>query len=928
MAIIYEQEFAPSEQASLSVDALVNDFDIDTDSHMGLPPSRGHILQQPRRATPTIPPGFSAPATPRLPSETPLRPLSRTAIAAGITPAVPLLRTATPVKSKIIERHSDLLKDHPAPDTSDLSTPPVTVGSKDLESHKNPSQQSVVPNPRQSEILEEMKTKDEARQVQKENTSSAIRPAGSNLTGIKSPSKSDLKTKRAASDFVSTNKSTMTTSADYSPQKAAKAAPRTVSSPSKRQPPGKLDIAAATKLSEKDLVDAATMAVSNMPDIQMKNARAVSLAPTISHPSSPAVPSTGSPIKRSAPRTIRVLPTPKSENPPPLSASSAASMPPLPSVVKLRSRQASVTSLNQPGTPASEFISDNASIASTSISRANSPPPGTVVGSAPIRQKTKTQAKRERQERAKQIADEKNMVMEDFVKSSDPEPVQAPIVGRKKKAKKSAAVSSNATAASTPAISLPASPKTATHNKAEEERDASESSSSAPAPAAIPSASATKKASPTKSTSPTKSSQPLPPSPDPPKSSKFTQSSQSQPTAASILADLQRTGDLLASTLEFFKPLSASISHLTRTGTPATSPSVDPTSIPSHPDLRIHFSEADLDALAKKLPVHLGGEDGKTSTRTLITPQGKFLWGLSKELEERVLELEKRVEEIKGIARWRPQGQKSYQHPQLHNATGRVGKGDYKTDVLPAIATALKEAGAKLGKQAQTQSATSSTGTKYATHAKDNAAFDDALAYLNQWVLPSDSPQSGTLHTQMPRSEAASVGGPAPSLAPSSLKNNADFAAAAAKIVAAGGGDAHRTANLAAAAKLVAAGGGDVNMIPIPDLENLGVFAAEVLGGYVVQGLEALVGVDGTGGVFGGTAYGGTGGVSRTYGAGEGAGGRGGAGMGGSAGSVLSLEEAEQAMIQSRKEAEQLEKKVNALVKRNRKILSGAVGGR
>ena len=53
-----EQEFAPSEQASRSVDALVND--IDSDSLMGLPTSGSRILEQPRRSTPTIPPGFSA----------------------------------------------------------------------------------------------------------------------------------------------------------------------------------------------------------------------------------------------------------------------------------------------------------------------------------------------------------------------------------------------------------------------------------------------------------------------------------------------------------------------------------------------------------------------------------------------------------------------------------------------------------------------------------------------------------------------------------------------------------------------------------------------------------------------------------------------------------------------------------------------------
>jgi len=101
------------------------------------------------------------------------------------------------------------------------------------------------------------------------------------------------------------------------------------------------------------------------------------------------------------------------------------------------------------------------------------------------------------------------------------------------------------------------------------------------------------------------------------------------------------------------------------------------------------------------------------------------------------------------------------------------------------------------------------------------------------------------------------------------------------------------------------------------------VFAAEVLGGYVVQGLEALVGVGaGVGGTTFGPASTGTG----TGTGGEGGGGGGGRG-GGGAGGVLGVEEAEQAMLQSRREAEQLEKKVNALVKRNRRVLSGAVGG-
>jgi hypothetical protein len=357
--------------------------------------------------------------------------------------------------------------------------------------------------------------------------------------------------------------------------------------------------------------------------------------------------------------------------------------------------------------------------------------------------------------------------------------------------------------------------------------------------------------------------------------------------------------------------------------------------MPSPPDLKIHFSEADLDALTKKLPVHLGGDDGKTSSRTLITPQGKFLWGLSKELEERVLELEKRVEEVRGVGRWRPRnasGRKPAADTQgalggrkaKRGGGGGSNGGDFRTDVLPAIATALKEAGAKLGKQQQQASTTSTSGSgsgadagssacaaattaKSAAAQKHHMSFDDALGYLNQWVLPATDPaSSGGLpsahhhhhHHHHHQPQQPSVGPP-----PSSTS----------------------TASLLSAAKLAAgSGSGAATALPIPDLENLGVFAAEVLGGYVVQGLEALVGVGaGVGGTTFGPASTGTGTGTGAGGEGGGGGGRGGGGAGG----VLGVEEAEQAMLQSRREAEQLEKKVNALVKRNRRVLSGAVGG-
>jgi len=847
-----------------------------------------------------------------------------------ITPAVPVipatpLRIATPVKPRKDKKPADISEDHAGIGASGKTY--VSDSPASLDRNKA-GQRSTASKSDQPTAKTPMGTPDKTNQLKKDIKLTGDSSIPSEVMNLKLPSKVESRSKRMISDSTPITKISSTPSAELSPQKGTKSTSKTASGSTKRQPPGRLDISAATKLSDKYVNESPATSTAIKLDTQAKNPRAVSLASTASHPPSPAIPSTGSPVKRTAPRTIRVLPMPKSENPPPLSASSAASVPPLPTVGKLRSRQASVTSINQPGTPASEFVSDNASVTSTSISRANSPPAGGKVGSAPIRKKTKTQAKKERQERAKQIAEEKIMVMEDFVKSSDPEPVQAPIIGRKKKAKKQ--VGGSATIASTPTLSRPSSPKSTKREKAEEEREAAESSSSAPAPAVKSPAPTAKKSSPVKPSSPRKSS----PAPDDPSSSNKPTQPQPQPTAASILADLQRTGELLASTLEFFKPLSSSLSH--RTASPV-SPCTDANGMPSPPDLKIHFSEADLDALTKKLPVHLGGDDGKTSSRTLITPQGKFLWGLSKELEERVLELEKRVEEVRGVGRWRPrnasgrkpaadtQGTLGGRKAKRGGGGGGSNGGDFRTDVLPAIATALKEAGAKLGKQQQQQQQASTTPTsgsgsgagagssasaaaataKSAAAQKHHMSFDDALGYLNQWVLPATDPaSSGGLpsahhhhhHHHHHQPQQPSVG-PPPSTS---------------------------TASLLSAAKLAAgSGSGGATALPIPDLENLGVFAAEVLGGYVVQGLEALVGV---GAGVGGTTFGP---ASTGTGTGSGAGGEGGGGGrgGGGAGGVLGVEEAEQAMLQSRREAEQLEKKVNALVKRNRRVLSGAVGG-
>lgn len=225
----------------------------------------------------------------------------------------------------------------------------------------------------------------------------------------------------------------------------------------KRQHPGKLDIAAAKDASKKEWDSVA--ASSGLGKSVESNERGRSRLSGLSQPSTPATAASQSSLQSATrpnqPRVLRTLPTPKVVTPPraagaspsvlAATADSAAS--------KQVSRRGSFSSFHPPGTPLSEKISDNASVASTSMSRASSPPP-TRVGSAPVRQVTKSQQKKERQSRAKQ-AEDSSKLEEAPAKAVVEEPVQAPIIGRKKKTKKTA---TRGTADSSPSVSRPASP--------------------------------------------------------------------------------------------------------------------------------------------------------------------------------------------------------------------------------------------------------------------------------------------------------------------------------------------------------------------------------------------------------------------------------------------------------------------------------------
>lgn len=204
----------------------------------------------------------------------------------------------------------------------------------------------------------------------------------------------------------------------------------------KKLRPSKLDIAAAKATAKKDKnsIDTAGVASGPVPSQPTTPATAISQA------------SASSATRPNQFRANRAPPLPKAETRP----ASPAIAPAVTS--KQASRRPSVTSVDRPGTPASEKFSDNMSFASTTLSRANSPPPSKV-GSAPVRQFTKSQQKKERQARAKQA--EEASKAEDHLPAKGKEPMQAPIVGRKKKAKKEKTPGSTD---STPTVTRPTSP--------------------------------------------------------------------------------------------------------------------------------------------------------------------------------------------------------------------------------------------------------------------------------------------------------------------------------------------------------------------------------------------------------------------------------------------------------------------------------------
>lgn len=413
----------------------------------------------------------------------------------------------------------------------------------------------------------------------------------------------------------------------------------------KRKHPGKLDITAAVeKQGQQSGSNAAS--TSTPADIGTPSKQVRTASQPASVPSVPASPSAGvsSPAFKNAPRTLRVIqtPTPKGEVPP---QQAAPAQPILPAATaaalgKLPSRKPSVASMNLPGTPSSEHvsISDNMSLTSTSQSRANSPPaPGAGrVGSAPIREKTKSQQKKDRQERAKAKEEEEKARLLKSQKDLIEEPAQEAIVSRKKKSKKEKEPKppkpkevpqpkpEPVTTDTTPTASRSVSPGP------KESEAPAKTEAPAPAPAPV-------------QTSPTPLQSPHEPSPPP------------TPT----LSPAQIVAELRAAQPEIQKALDS----LFRTSGAASLKSGQPI-VPkdlSNPaswktDFNIKLTKDEVDALLKgTVPaIQYGGEEGRIWDRGMVTPSGAHLRALNQELERRFLELEGALQSMPEDLKWRP----------------------------------------------------------------------------------------------------------------------------------------------------------------------------------------------------------------------------------------------------------------------------------
>ena len=554
-------------------------------------------LEDSRRSTPVLPPGLPIPAGVSSDLQRSSSPIQRPFQA--ITPAVPIL-PSTP------------LRPHPPPRVSEKAIDEQSQRDGSAQDPKKAStglvQEMTKPQTHAHPAWDRAQKGDPKKQSAQESVS---HPSVSDPTTVESTTEKSKEPKRegfsAPDDWpvIKGGEKAGRTPNDVPTVKPGGPETNLKGNSNKRQLPGKLDIPAAFQTYESPTPTQSTSTNVETPERASHAASATSAS--ASRPQTPAA-TTDSPLRKApVPRTLRVLSTPKAETPP-----SASALPPSFPTGKAISRQPSIVSMNRSGTPASEIVSELNSTTSASLSRANSPPPTgstSKVGSAPIRAKTKSQLKKERQERAK-TQEQANKTVEAAQISTVEDQAAAPLTGRKKKTKKE---KQPKTATGKP-TSVANQPPSLLHEEKSEAEKSYEVQSAAVDPIVkteVPSEAVDELA--------TTTPQPSQASP------------KREITPAGVFTDLQASGLTIRNLLEHFKPISSTIRH-----------DITAADIAAR-DRPISLTKKDHAALAARNPLHLGGEDGRLWSRTFVAPSQKLLRALSREEEDRYVELEKRI---------------------------------------------------------------------------------------------------------------------------------------------------------------------------------------------------------------------------------------------------------------------------------------------
>ncbi|KAL2069564.1 hypothetical protein VTL71DRAFT_14243 [Oculimacula yallundae] len=614
------------------------------------------------------------------------------------------------------------------------------------------------------------------------------------------------------------------------PAAQAKTAP--AAKVSKKQPATPAGSTSATtetsvKLPEKRTAQTLNITVSTKPSVKV--AATEKPTPVKSESSTSAFPplpvstpgaAVQSPLTRPAPKTLRLTATPKTENPPAGSTtpvSTTSMFPPN----RLPSRQPSLASasrLDRPGTPSSDLPSDNASITSASMSRPGSPPPSKV-GSAPVRMTTKSMQKKQRRELQKE---KEKSELEAMANTVEPEPEIAPIIGRKKKQKKEPKERTMHSAAggSTPIPSRPVSPSPV-ESRAEEEAvhsTANEQVSQKPSPTETETSKFSRQDYKGKGKA---KMQPVasPESPPPAPEVEDEVVERSIPTPAMVLQDLQADGVIGDS------------NSLSLLKNPATTHRFDAPIDPQTVNQKLTISPEDRASLMAGTAVQKVAEG---PNRIMLTPNGDCIRNLTPEEEQKYLDLQARI-----ASEYGPSSFTSAKH-HASNGFALIG-GRAVPNGPPSFFPA----------------------TNNGTPAMDPVSKiqrDEALSYINQYVLPSLSTNS-------------------------QLEKALNANALESEIGRSGENAAWST------------WGSDANA-PRPEAGHEGAYNTSNRDGMIATGIEHMTAH---------FAIGSGGELNRGQPLGN--------------VSLLSLSESEGAMQVARKETEGLEKRLNALIKKNRRLL-------